>query len=207
MTPVNRLSASAAPLHDDSFALLEHVASLLAGGEDARAVLPRVLESLRALSAEMTARAHQVEAQRRFIEKIIDSLPLGIHVIDRDYRIQAWNRKRETGTQGISREEAIGRTIFEVLHRQPGERLRREFEEVFETGRIGRYEMESLATGEPRYYRVSKIPMRIDDEGISHVITIGEDVTEQKQARERAVHAEKLAAVGQLAAGVMHEIN
>ena len=37
---------------------------------------------------------------------------------------QAWNRKRETGMQGVSREEAIGRTIFEILHRQPADSLR-----------------------------------------------------------------------------------
>ena len=49
--------------------------------------------------------------------------------------------------------------------------------------------------------------MRLDDEDISHVITIGEDVTAWRQALQRLAQSEKLAAVGQLAAGVMHEIN
>src|SRR5205823_643322 len=40
-----------------------------------------------------------------------------------------------------------------------------------------------------------------------HVITIGEDVTAWRQAQQRLAQSEKLAAVGQLAAGVMHEIN
>jgi signal transduction histidine kinase len=39
------------------------------------------------------------------------------------------------------------------------------------------------------------------------VIAIGEDVTEWREAQDRFAHAEKLAAIGQLAAGVMHEIN
>ncbi|HJU65984.1 MAG TPA: ATP-binding protein [Gemmatimonadaceae bacterium] len=175
----------------------------------ATVLVPTVLASQQAnaMAREMALRTQEVEAQRRFIERIIDSLPLGMHVIDREYRIQAWNRKRETGTQGIARDEAIGRTIFEVLNRQPQEMLRREFEDVFRTGRIGQYEMESVATGEPRHYRVSKIPMRIADDDVTHVITIGEDITEWKRAQERVAHAEKLAAVGQLAAGVMHEIN
>jgi two-component system NtrC family sensor kinase len=67
--------------------------------------------------------------------------------------------------------------------------------------------MDSQATGEARHYRITKIPMRLDDEQISHVITIGEDVTLWRQAQQRLAQSEKLAAVGQLAAGVMHEIN
>src|SRR6266852_6295607 len=67
--------------------------------------------------------------------------------------------------------------------------------------------MEPQASGEARYYRITKIPMRQDGHDISHVITIGEDITEWRQAQQRLTETEKLAAVGQLAAGVMHEIN
>jgi two-component system, NtrC family, sensor kinase len=128
-------------------------------------------------------------------------------VIDREYRISVWNRKRETGMQGVSREEAIGRTIFEILHRQPRETLRREFDEVFATGRLQIFQMESTASGELRTYRISKIPMRLDDGPVTHVITVGEDVSDWREAQERFSQAEKLAAIGTLAAGVMHEIN
>ena len=164
-------------------------------------------EKSRRLEVEVEVRTAEIDRERRFTDKIIDSLPVGLYVIDREYRIQAWNRKRETGMQGVSRDEALGRTIFEILHRQPAEMLRREFDDVFTTGRIQEYQMESLATGELRTYRISKIPMRLGDSGVTHVITIGEDVTDWKEAQTRFAHAEKLAAIGQLAAGVMHEIN
>jgi two-component system NtrC family sensor kinase len=42
---------------------------------------------------------------------------------------------------------------------------------------------------------------------VTHVITIGEDITDWRAALDRTAQAEKLAALGQLAAGVMHEIN
>src|SRR5205807_1144672 len=67
------------------------------------------------LASEVALRTHEMEAQRSFAAQIIDSLPVGLYVIDRGYRIRAWNRKRETGTQGVSREDAVGREVFEVL--------------------------------------------------------------------------------------------
>jgi len=164
-------------------------------------------ERSRRLEGDLQIRVREVESQRRFTEAIVDSLPLGLYVIDREYRITVWNRKRETGMQGVSREEAIGRTIFEILHRQPAALLRREFDEVFATGRMQQFQMESKATGDMRTYRLSKIPMRDESQAVTHIITIGEDITDWVEARERVSQTEKLAAIGRLAAGVMHEIN
>jgi two-component system, NtrC family, sensor kinase len=159
------------------------------------------------LASEVALRTRELEAQRNFQARIIDSLPVGLYVIDRSYHIRAWNRKREAGTQGVSREDALGRQVFEVLDRQPRDLLKKEFDRVFTTGEIQTVEMDSQASGESRHYRITKIPMRLDGEDISHVITIGEDVTAWRQALLRLAQSEKLAAVGQLAAGVMHEIN
>ena len=166
-------------------------------------------ERARQLEVEVALRTQQIDEQRRFIERIIDSLPVGLYVVDREYRIQAWNRKRETGMQGVSREEAIGRTIFDVMYRQPADVLRGEFESVFETGQMQQFPIESSAFGDKRTYRITKIPMRVEGRSgeVSHVITIGEDITEWRQAEERFAQTEKLAAIGTLAAGVMHEIN
>jgi two-component system NtrC family sensor kinase len=159
------------------------------------------------LAAEVATRARELQEQRRFISLIIDTLPVGLHVVDRDYRIQIWNRKRETGTQGMRRDQVMGRRVFEVLTRQPAEDMRREYDQVFETGEVSQREQEVVAGGDRRVFRLTRIPMRLGGEVITHVITIGEDVTERRVAAGRLLQSEKLAAVGQLAAGVMHEIN
>jgi two-component system NtrC family sensor kinase len=55
---------------------------------------------------------------------------------------------------------------------------------------------------------VSKVPMKdADTDEVTHVITVGEDVTLRVEAVQAVSRAEKLAAVGRLAAGVVHEIN
>ena len=168
------------------------------------------------LRAEQRSEAHAwaavehsraVEEARRFTELIIDSLPVGLYVVDRDYRIQVWNRKRELGTQGLRRGEVVGRPVFDVLTRQPREQLRAEFDSVFEAGELQQTDMEVETPDGLRVYRLTRIPMRLDGDEITHVITIGEDVSEWREVQAHILQSEKLAALGQLAAGVMHEIN
>jgi PAS domain S-box-containing protein len=165
------------------------------------------LELSEDLAGEVVAQAREIEEHRRFTSLIIDSLPLGLYVIDRDYRIQIWNRKRETGTQGLRRDQVVGRPVFEVLTRQPPEQLKEEFDRVFRTGELQQSEQEVTFGHEVHYFRMSKIPMRLDRDAITHVITIGEDVTDSREVQGRIMQSEKLAAIGQLAAGIMHEIN
>jgi len=159
------------------------------------------------LAFEVASRSREIDEQRRFTGLIIDSLPVGLYVIDRDYRIQIWNRKRETGTQGLRRDEVVGRPVFEVLTRQPAGQLRADFDRIFRTGELQQIEIETGAGTDRRYYRITKIPMRLEGDAITHIITIGEDVTEAHKIQQQILQSEKLAAVGQLAAGVMHEIN
>ena len=164
------------------------------------------LEISEDLAFEVALQSREIQEQRRFTDLIIDSLPLGLYVVDRDYRIQIWNRKRETGTQGLRREEVLGRPVFEVLTRQSEAELRGDFDRVFATGELQQAEIE-VPGAEPRVYRISRIPMRMGGEAVSHVITVGEDVTEWRSIQSRIAQSEKLAAIGQLAAGIMHEIN
>ncbi|HEV8358705.1 MAG TPA: ATP-binding protein [Gemmatimonadales bacterium] len=159
------------------------------------------------LALEVASRSREIEEQRRFTSLVIDSLPVGLYVVDRDYRIQVWNRKRETGTQGLRRGEVVGRPVFEVLTGQTPAQLKAEFDRVFRDGEVHQLDIEVPDREEPHVFRISRIPMRLEGDAVTHVITIGEDVTEGRQVQRRVLQSEKLAAVGQLAAGVMHEIN
>ena len=179
--------------------LAAHICSLYQSARDTSVSLAREVEK----------RTAEAEAQKRLIEAIVDSLPLSLYAIDREYRLVAWNRNRELGELGIPRGSVLGKNVFEVLTRQPRDMLEQEFERVFESGEIERIEQETPSPkGDIRHWVISKIPMWADNTGqVSHVITVGEEVTDRVEANRAIARAEKLAAVGRLAAGVVHEIN
>src|SRR5215218_2114349 len=179
--------------------LAAHICSLYQAARDQSVSLAREVEK----------RTAESEAQKRFIEAIVDSLPLSLYAIDRDYRVVAWNRNRELGELGIPRGSVLGKNVFNVLTRQPRDMLEQEFERVFESGEIERIDQETPSpNGGIRHWVISKIPMWTDNSGqVTHVITVGEEVTDRVEANRAIARAEKLAAVGRLAAGVVHEIN
>ena len=179
--------------------LAAHVSSLYQSARDSSVELAQ----------EVERRTLEAEAQRRFTEAIIDSLPVSLYAVDRNYRVVAWNRNRELGELGIPRGSVLGRNVFHVLTRQKREVLELEFSRVFESGEIERIEQETLtAHGQTKHWLISKIPMWLDQSGkVSHVITVGEEITSRVEANRAVARAEKLAAVGRLASGVVHEIN
>ena len=189
--------------------LIETAAQQAALAAQAATLYAAAQSSASRLADEVALRTAEIEEQRRLTGAIVDSLPVSLYAIDRDYRLVAWNRRREDGSDGIPREKALGRNVFQVLQRQSHVRLEKEFGEVFATGEITHLEEKNTdGGGAEQHWRISKVPMRVNgDEQVSHVITIGENVTPTVTAQRAVARAEKLAAVGRLAAGVVHEIN
>ncbi len=145
--------------------------------------------------------------ERGLTQKILDSLPLGLYVIDRSFTIVAWNRTRETGPPGMRREDVIGRNLFQVLPSLRRTQIEEEFRLVFETGATPQVEEESDVEGERRTFRISKVPLTDGRGDVTHVITLVEDITERRRIERQLLASEKLAGIGQLASGIAHELN
>jgi two-component system NtrC family sensor kinase len=159
------------------------------------------------LKTVVEQRTHELQNQKRFMECIVDSLPIGIYVLDTDFTVVTWNKKRETGILGISRDQVIGKKIFSVFSKMGQQKLKGEFDHVFSTGNPFETETVSWSSGEKRHYHLRKIPMSLEGDRVTHVITLGEDISDRKRLEESLLINEKLASIGKLAAGIAHEIN
>jgi two-component system NtrC family sensor kinase len=170
-----------------------------------------LFEAINRQSAELKEmvqeRTKELEAEKKFVEAIIDALPVGLYVVDRNFDIVAWNKRREVGELGIVRDRALGRNVFDLLYKADKERLEGEFNKVFRTGAIDRLERESDVGNRKRTYSIKRVPMYLSGSEVSHVISMSEDITEVKKMNHALIASEKLASLGQMAAGVAHEIN
>lgn len=71
----------------------------------------------------------------------------------------------------------------------------------------GRTEEGRLATADGRSWGAKAFPLRDDTDKVSHVILWASDITEKSRLRDEAERTTRLASLGELAAGMAHEIN
>jgi PAS domain S-box-containing protein len=111
---------------------------------------------------------------------------------------------------GYSREECIGRKPNLVRSRHtPPELYERMWRELVDPER-GYWSGELLNRdrhGRERPVLLSVTAIRTPTGEVTHYLGVAVDLSEQRSWELRAAHADKLASVGQLAAGVAHEIN
>lgn len=135
-------------------------------------------------------------------EAILDALPVGIYAVDRELRVVAWNAKREEGPIGQPRERVLGRPLRTVLTEAGYHATEPIVRRVFESGEP--YEQMSETPGS-RLFNIARLPVTRNGE-VTHVLARFDDVTEQRALEMRVIANDRLAFLGQLVAGVAHEI-
>jgi two-component system sensor histidine kinase PilS (NtrC family) len=152
------------------------------------------------------ARASTVIADLQALNKhVIDSLPSGLATTDQSKRVLTLNRAGETIT-GLASAAAVGRPISDVLQLPPvvmdgieadlratGSRTRR-YEVKYSTDGRGELEIGLAAT----YLETPG--------GRAGLLFTFQDVTAIKKLERTAAIQQRLAAVGEMAAGIAHEI-
>jgi PAS domain S-box-containing protein len=103
------------------------------------------------------------------------------------------------------REEIISRGVCEILHggRRPGAICPLEVLLAQQKSRIFETELRGLRGN----FLLTVSPLRQDDGTTGAALLLARDLTEEQQMKAEAVRAAQLASVGELAAGVAHEIN
>jgi len=104
-------------------------------------------------------------------------------------------------------EEVIGRTDEDLFADQDVRIVRERDRRVIETGAPQVDEVTLVTANGKRHFLTTRAPHRDGSGTMVGIIGVARDVTELRQAQERARHAERLASMGTLAAGIAHEIN
>jgi two-component system sensor histidine kinase PilS (NtrC family) len=199
--PESRLPALAIDLPTLQFA--QYTVAINLFGFVAVALLSGSLaEGLRSADARLEDASHEIEDLRAFNEHVIDSLLSGLVTAGADMRVFTFNRAASLIT-GFTPEQAIGRQATEVLQLPPAFRAR--LSELGETRSL-RADVE-YRTVEGRLIDIGLTATTISlPSGSTGFLFTFQDVTDVKRLESHARLQQRLAAVGEMAAGIAHEI-
>jgi two-component system sensor histidine kinase PilS (NtrC family) len=160
-------------------------------------------EGQRRADARLQRASNQIADLQAFNQHIIDSLVSGLATADASGRLLSFNRAAQEIT-GLSLADAIGREIGDVLQFPP--HVLDGLRSTVGTG--GRYRAEfgfRRPDGNSIELGFSTAPFVTPAGPSGYVITF-QDVTDVKKREREARAQQRLAAVGEMAAGIAHEI-
>jgi signal transduction histidine kinase/GAF domain-containing protein len=166
----------------------------------------RHIQQLRIANADVEANRWEIIRSRNILRALFDSLPFSIYIIDRTSKIAAINISRANRV-GIHPVQLVGKKCYEALYNRnetcPGCLVNETLFTGVNTSRQNRIWVDD----QPVEWEINTFAVLNDNNQPGQAIIIEQDVTEKRRLEANLIQSEKLAAVGQLAAGVVHEIN
>ncbi len=157
---------------------------------------------------ELKAVQAELERSRQGLEQLLAALPCGLVEVGPDGTIQRWNAAAEK-MSGLSASRVVGKS-FSIWGRTwlSAEALRK-VEEAFRTGseqRLDGIGFERL-DGTSGSASVSITPITDTGGWIRSCVVLVSDITAYHELQEQLSESRRLESIGQLAAGIAHEIN
>lgn len=144
---------------------------------------------------------------RNTLQALIDGIPDPIYTISDEWKLVAIN-KAKADELGSTPETLSGRICFRVFYgrQQPCEHCQVAL--TLEEKAERHWPVRWLADDHlPREWEVSAYPIPGKQANSARAVLVWQDKTEERRLESSLMQAGKLAAIGQLAAGVAHEIN
>jgi len=160
---------------------------------------------------QLKAAEEQLHRAHAFLHSIVDNVPIMLFVKDAAHlRFELFNRVGEE-LLGRRREDLIGKNDYDLFPKKEADFFVAKDREVLQGKKLVTIAEEAILTDKgERTLSTRKIPILDERGNPAYLLGISEDITERKAIegmRNRLIQNEKLASIGQLSAGVAHELN
>ena len=171
------------------------------------------LESFFVIESEITGRKQaerQLRDERALLREIITTIPYFVFWKDRGSKYLGCNQSFAHAAGLGAPEEIVGRSDYDMpWGRTEASSYRADDEYVMASGKAKLHipERQLTPSGATIHLSTSKVPLRDERGEVIGIVGIYVDVTEQRMLEAQLSQANKLESIGQLAAGIAHEIN
>jgi two-component system NtrC family sensor kinase len=149
----------------------------------------------------------QLQRERDFNSKILNNTQSMIMVADTAGLISYANR-RCFDSGAFKESDLLGNRLVDLVAESRRKNFRDAFEQVIAGQQVDNLELPiQRGSGKVGQFSVNLSPMRDEQSNVSSIVVVMTDITDAALLNAKLMHAEKMAAVGQLVSGVAHEVN
>lgn len=167
-----------------------------------------------AQSFEIARAAHEIELTQAelkqtnsTLEAVIQCSPLAVVTMDLEGRVTMWNPAAQR-MHGWSKEEVLGKHLPVVLPNDPPDEVARVHQRILTEGGVMGLEFVCLTKdGQPITVSLAGAPLHNAAGAQNGAVYLVMDISEHKLLESQLAQAQRLESIGQLAAGIAHEIN
>lgn len=191
------------PASGEDKLLLEWIA-----GQTAEKILHHLtVRELKAAAGSLRISRDQLLHSRNVLRALFDSFPDGLYIIDRQYQLTAVNMQRARRA-GRHPNLLVGGRCYQTLFDRQAPCPECQVLDTLQNGKTAtRTRRDKDGGGEILEWEIYTYPI-LDGEGqVVQAIILEQDITEKSRLELTLAQSEKLAAMGQWAASLAHEIN